>query len=88
MTQTLDNLRVAGVIDVIEYLERVPERLIPRKRELIENLRMKQTVGKQTSGEGAEQMLGTMSYQMQGRYPTLPRATQRALRQRTEARNR
>ncbi len=88
MTQTLDNLRAAGVIDVIEYLERVPERLIPRKRELIENLRMKQTVGKQTSGEGAEQMLGTMSYQMQGRYPTLPRATQRALRQRTEARNR
>ena len=41
-TQTLDNLRMAGVLDVIQYLERVPDRLIPRKQELIETLKKKQ----------------------------------------------
>ena len=45
-TQTLDNLRAAGVLDIVQYLERVPERLIPRKQELIEALK------KQESGSG------------------------------------
>lgn len=39
MTQTLDNLRKDGILDVIEYLERVPDKLIPRKSELIEEIR-------------------------------------------------
>ncbi len=39
MTQTLDNLRNSGVLDMIQYLERVPDRLIPRKDELIEELK-------------------------------------------------
>ncbi|MBQ1789291.1 MAG: hypothetical protein II008_03865 [Oscillospiraceae bacterium] len=39
MTQTLDNLRANGVIDVIQYLERVPDKLIPKKAELIDELK-------------------------------------------------
>jgi hypothetical protein len=39
MTQTLDNLRQSGALDIIQYLERVPDRLIPRKAELIEELK-------------------------------------------------
>lgn len=39
MTQTLDNLRSAGVLDVIQYLERVPDKLIPKKGELIDELK-------------------------------------------------
>ena len=86
MTQTLDNLRAAGVIDVIEYLERVPERLIPRKQELIDTLRAQQNEQSATGGSGADALLGTMSGNLQSRYGTLPRTAQRALRQRTAAR--
>ena len=39
MTQTLDNLRREGALDLIQYLERVPERMIPRREELLEELR-------------------------------------------------
>lgn len=39
MTQTLDNLRRDGTLDVIQYLERLPDKLIPRKKELIDELR-------------------------------------------------
>ena len=42
MTQTLDNLRQNGTLDVIQYLERVPDKLIPRKAELIQELRQAQ----------------------------------------------
>ena len=38
MTQTLDNLRRDGTLDVIQYLERLPDKLIPRKQELIDQL--------------------------------------------------
>ena len=39
MTQTLDNLRRDGTLNVVQYLERIPDKLIPRKRELLEQLR-------------------------------------------------
>ena len=39
MTKTLDNLREAQIIDVIDYLERIPDKMIPRKQELIAKLR-------------------------------------------------
>lgn len=39
MVQTLDNLRRDGTLELIEYLERIPDKLIPRKQELIENLK-------------------------------------------------
>ncbi|MBQ9633133.1 MAG: hypothetical protein IJV04_09540, partial [Lachnospiraceae bacterium] len=37
--QTLDNLRRDGTLSVIEYLERMPDKLITRKQELIESLK-------------------------------------------------
>jgi hypothetical protein len=43
MMQTLDNLRTAQLIDVIDYLERVPDKLIPRKQELVDKLKREQT---------------------------------------------
>jgi len=39
----LDNLLTAGLIDVIDYLERLPEGKIPKKRELINSLKSKIT---------------------------------------------
>ena len=39
MTQTLDNLRKDGTLDVIQYLERIPDKLIPKKQELINELK-------------------------------------------------
>lgn len=39
MTQTLDNLRSDGTLNVIQYLERIPDKLIPKKAELIEELK-------------------------------------------------
>lgn len=39
MTKTLDNLREAGILDVIDYLERIPDKLIPKKQELISKLK-------------------------------------------------
>ena len=39
LTQTLDNLRREGILDMAQYLERLPEKLLPRKQELIDQLR-------------------------------------------------
>ena len=41
MVQTLDNLRRDGVLDMIQYLERVPDRLVPQREKLIEDLKTK-----------------------------------------------
>lgn len=49
MTQTLDNLRADGTLDVIQYLERIPEKLIPKKRELIEELKGRIAAGTQAN---------------------------------------
>lgn len=49
MTQTLDNLRANGVIDVIQYLERVPDKLIPKKAELIDELKKAATEQQQAA---------------------------------------
>ena len=42
MTKTLDNLRAAGILDVIEYLERIPDKLVPQKQKLLQQLRTEQ----------------------------------------------
>jgi len=39
MVQTLDNLKMNGVLDTIDYLERMPEEYVPRKEELLSKLR-------------------------------------------------
>ena len=50
MVQTLDNLRRDGTLEVIDYLERIPDKLIPRKAELIQELRQR---GAQSAREQA-----------------------------------
>ena len=39
MVQTLDNLRRDGMLEIIDYLERIPDKLVPQKAELIQKLR-------------------------------------------------
>lgn len=39
MVQTLDNLRRDGTLEIIDYLERIPDKLIPRKQELIDAIK-------------------------------------------------
>ena len=39
MTQTLDNLRREGILDMVQYLERLPDKLLPRRKELIDALK-------------------------------------------------
>ena len=39
IVQTLDKLRRDGTLEIIDYLERIPDKLIPRKAELIAELR-------------------------------------------------
>ena len=45
LTQTLDNLRREGALNLVQYLERLPEGHIPRKRELIDELKAKANEG-------------------------------------------
>ena len=49
MTQTLDNLRQDGTLDVIQYLERIPDKLIPKKQELIDELKGRISEGAQAN---------------------------------------
>lgn len=57
IVQTLDNLRRDGTLEIIDYLERIPDKLIPRKAELITELRKRaqtmQAVGAAPSGAPA-----------------------------------
>lgn len=43
MVQTLDNLRRDGTLEIIDYLERIPDKLIPRKAELVQDLKERAT---------------------------------------------
>ena len=51
MTQTLDNLRRDGMMGIIDYLERIPDKLIPKKQELIDKLNA------QAAQQGLDQQL-------------------------------
>ena len=90
MTQTLDNLRANGTLDVIEYLERLPDKLIPRKAELVEELKkagqlpQEQAQGKETgpiSGVplSADKILAGEPGRIQAAYAGLPKTAQRAI---------
>ena len=82
MVQTLDNLRRDGTLELIEYLERIPDKLIPRKAELIEAVRERSG-----AAEGAARAMGISSAgaltklpaAMQAKYSNLPASAQRAL---------
>ena len=51
MTQTLDNLRRDGMLGIIDYLERIPDKLIPKKQELIDKLNA------QVAAQGVDQQM-------------------------------
>ena len=89
MTQTLDNLRSAGVLDVIQYLGRVPDKLIPKKGELIDELKKAANQPKQTAGAemplqggplSEDKAVSSLPASVQQRYSTLPNEAKRALR--------
>ena len=56
MVQTLDNLRRDGTLQIIDYLERIPDRLIPRKQELIEGIqaKMNEQAAQQAAAQNAQ----------------------------------
>lgn len=53
MVQTLDNLRRDGTLDVIAYLERIPDKLIPKRTELIQELKRRALAAQQAPGTTA-----------------------------------
>lgn len=50
IVQTLDNLRREGVLEIIDYLERIPDKLIPRKAELIAEMRKRAQAAQAAAG--------------------------------------
>lgn len=92
MTQTLDNLRRDGTLDVIEYLKRVPDKLVPRKQELIdeltrrmargENIPVPGSAGGYAQGDEADETraLMNMPRRLAEMYADLPDAAKRAAR--------
>ena len=50
MVQTLDNLRREGTLDIINYLERIPDKLVPKKAELIATLKEQALAAQQAQG--------------------------------------
>ena len=88
MTQTLDNLRANGTLDVIQYLERLPDKLIPRKAELVAELK-KARQDMETSQTGthtpiqtplsADKILAQEPGRIQAVYESLPKVAKRAI---------
>ena len=94
MVQTLDNLRRDGTLDVIEYLERIPDKLIPRKADLIAELRNRSGLEDLTASKPPSNIRGSPSMggeldaakkiaqlptAMQAKYNSLPSVAQRSL---------
>ena len=87
MTQTLDNLRQSGALDVIQYLERVPDRLIPRKAELIEELKAAAELPKAKKPKelpaggklSADKVLASQPGRIQAAFSSLPESAQEAI---------
>lgn len=90
MVQTLDNLRRDGVLEVLDYLERIPDKLIPRRQELIESIRAREQKAEEAekSAEGLpamggsldeDKLFGGLTGTVQARYDALPKVAQRAL---------
>ena len=94
MVQTLDNLRRDGTLNIIEYLERMPDKLITRKQELIESLKKQANlpVSNETPIKGGDEVghvigseldaakkIAQLPTSMQAKYNDLPKTAQRAL---------
>jgi len=99
MTQTLDNLRRDGTLDVIQYLERIPDKLIPKKQELLEQLKNKGgEQGKTLGAKGGrpvqggsldeDKLISTLPATVQTKYGQLDPWTKRAARLAAQSRQR
>lgn len=73
MVQTLDNLRRDGTLEIIDYLERIPDKLIPRKQELIDNIK-KRTAEVAQQAATLEQQGGMMPGQQGPQISKTPRS--------------
>lgn len=63
--QTLDNLLQNGMIEMIDYLERIPKEMIPRKEELIAKIKEKEQVVKEQGYEEMAQFIAILPPQLQ-----------------------
>ena len=88
MVQTLDNLRHDGTLNILEYLERMPDKLISRKQDLIDDIKARMQLqgtmpAAQTSskggGSGVATQLSQLPTSIQAKYSSLPKVAQRAL---------
>lgn len=83
MIQTLDNLRRDGALELIDYLERLPDKLVPRKQELLQQLRERQTRQRvQTGGGGGAGLLAGVpkgASSLQARKDSLPEVARKYL---------
>lgn len=97
MVQTLDNLRRDGTLEVIDYLERIPDKLIPRKSELIQDLKNRALQNRVSAPTGVsnpainptmggaispDKMVANLPASIQTKYSQLPSQAQKALGQR------
>ena len=66
MVQTLDNLRRDGTLEIVDYLERIPDKLIPRKAELIQTLKKRAGTEKTEGKESLPTQKSTQEYLVGG----------------------
>ena len=91
MVQTLDNLRHDGLLEALDYLERIPDKYIPRKAELIQDLRKRALTAAPAMGAPGAPMIGgplsedkalaNLPAGVQTRFDQLPGSAQRSLKQ-------
>jgi hypothetical protein len=75
--QTLDNMLEKGILDAIQYLERLPEGYVPMRDELIEELRQRQEMEAQEQRKKAQyeqmaQFIDSLQPEEQARLQALP----------------
>ena len=71
--QTLDNLLNAGLIEFVDYLERIPKELIPRKDELVAKLKeAQQQVGNDAMYEQMAQFVDKLPPEQQQQIMNMP----------------
>ena len=75
MVQTLDNLRRDGTLDVIDYLERLPDKLLPRKDELVAKMREMMGVPQQNAMAPMQQPQQSQGASTQLAAASVPRPT-------------